>query len=101
VASLPEATGTLARGWSQGSTIAAGLETTGTVVRAGPDTGAAVFRAAREALSSVAKHAQATKVQITLTYLGDTLLLDVADDGTGSTPVPQQTGTAWPACGSG
>ena len=31
----------------------------------------------------MAKHAQATKVQITLTYLGDTLLLDVADDGTG------------------
>ena len=82
-ASLPEAIGTLARTWSQGSTIAADLETTGTVVRAGPDTEAAVFRAAQEALSNVAKHAQATKVQITLTYLGDTLLLDVADDGTG------------------
>ena len=31
----------------------------------------------------MAKHARAAKVQITLTYLGDTLLLDVADDGTG------------------
>ena len=31
----------------------------------------------------MAKHAQAAKVQITLTYLDDTLLLDVADDGTG------------------
>ena len=82
-ASLPEAIGTLARSWSQGSTIATDLETTGTVVRADPDTEAAVFRAAQEALSNVAKHAQATKVQITLTYLGDTLLLDVADDGTG------------------
>ena len=82
-ASLAEAIGTLARSWSQGSTIATDLETTGTVVRAGPDTEAAVDRAAQEALSHVAKHAQATKVQITLTYLGDTLLLDVADDGTG------------------
>ncbi len=34
--SLPEAIGTLARTWSQGSMIAADLETTGTVVRAGP-----------------------------------------------------------------
>jgi signal transduction histidine kinase len=81
--SLPEAIGALGRTWSQQSMIAADLETTGTVVRAGPDTEAAVFRAAQEALPNVAKHAQATKVQITLTYLGDTLLLDVADDGTG------------------
>ncbi len=82
-ASLPEAIGTLARSWSEGSMIDADLETTGTVVRASPDTEAAVFRAAQEALSNVAKHAQAAKVQVTLTYLGDTLLLDVADDGTG------------------
>lgn len=82
-ASLPEAIGTLARIWSEGSMIDADLQTTGTVVRAGPDTEAAVFRAAQEALSNVAKHAQAAKVQITLTYLGDILLLDVADDGTG------------------
>ena len=82
-ASLPEAIGTLARTWSQQSMIAADLQTTGTVVRTSPDTEAAVFRAAQEALSNVAKHAQAATVQITLTYLGDTLLLDVADDGTG------------------
>ena len=35
-ASLPEAIGTLARSWSQGSMIAADLETTGAVLRAGP-----------------------------------------------------------------
>jgi hypothetical protein len=43
---LPEAIGALVRTWSQGSMIAAELETTGTVPRAGPDTDAAVFRAA-------------------------------------------------------
>lgn len=85
-ASLPEAIGTLARTWSAESAIAADLETTGTVVRAAPGTEAAVFRAAQEALANVAKHAQAAKVQITLTYLSDTLLLDVADDGTGFDP---------------
>ena len=56
-ASLPEAIGTLARTWSEGSMIDADLETTGTVVRAGPDTEAAVFRATQEALSNMAKHA--------------------------------------------
>jgi signal transduction histidine kinase len=82
-ASLPEAIGTLARTWSETSMIDAELQTTGTVVRTDPDTEAAVFRVAQEALSNVTKHARATRVQITLTYLGDTLLLDVADDGTG------------------
>ena len=82
-ASLPEAIGTLARTWSETSMTDAELHTTGTVVRADPGTEAAVFRVAQEALSNVTKHARATRVQITLTYLGDTLLLDVADDGTG------------------
>jgi signal transduction histidine kinase len=82
-ASLPEAIAMLARTWSEGSMIEAGVQTIGTVVRADPDTEAAVFRAAQEALSNVTKHARATRVQITLTYLGDTLLLDVADNGTG------------------
>jgi signal transduction histidine kinase len=82
-ASLPEAITALVTTWSEGSAIEAGVETTGTVVRADPDTEAAVFRVAQEALSNVAKHARATRVQVTLTYLGDTLLLDVADNGTG------------------
>ena len=82
-ASLPEAIGALARTWSQESMIATDLTTTGTVLRASPGAEAAVFRAAQEALSNVAKHARAAEVQITLTYLGDTLLLDVADDGAG------------------
>lgn len=85
-ASLPEAIGTLARTWSEASMIAADLTTAGAVVRADSDTEAAVFRTAQEALSNVAKHAQATKVQITLSYLGDSLLLDVADNGTGFDP---------------
>lgn len=91
-ASLPEAIGTLARTWSAESAIAADLETTGTVVRAAPGTEAAVFRATQEALTNVAKHARAAKVQITLTYLGDTLLLDVADNGTGFDPSDETSG---------
>ena len=84
--SLPEALGELARTWSERSGVTARLDTTGTPVRAGADVEAAVFRAAQESLSNVAKHARAGRVQLTLSYLGDTLLLDVADDGTGFDP---------------
>jgi signal transduction histidine kinase len=91
-ASLPEAITILARTWSEQAAIAAALGTTGTVTRASADTEAAVFRVAQEALSNVAKHAQATRVQLTLTYLDDTLLLDVADDGTGFDPATRTDG---------
>ncbi|HEY1919294.1 MAG TPA: sensor histidine kinase [Streptosporangiaceae bacterium] len=95
-ASLPEAIATLARNWSEQTAIAAALETTGTVTRAGADTEAALFRVAQEALSNVAKHAQASRVQLTLTYLDDTLLLDVADNGTGFDPAALADGYGLP-----
>jgi signal transduction histidine kinase len=93
-ASLPEALGELTRSWSGQTGVAAALDITGTPVRAGADVEAAVFRAAQEALSNVAKHAQAGRVQLTLSYAGDTLLLDVADDGSGFDPavVPNHDG---------
>lgn len=85
-ATLPEAIGTLARGWSEHSAIPAEIETTGIPSPAGADVEAALFRVAQEALTNVAKHARATRVHLTLTYLDDTLLLDVADDGVGFVP---------------
>ncbi|QMU74086.1 sensor histidine kinase [Streptacidiphilus sp. P02-A3a] len=85
-ATLPEAIGALARGWSEHSAVPAEVETTGLPVPAGPDLEAALFRVAQEALSNIGKHARASKVHLTLTYLDDTLLLDVADDGVGFTP---------------
>jgi signal transduction histidine kinase len=85
-ANLPEAVGELARGWSRDTAIPAELGTTGRPLRAAPATEAALFRVAQEALANVAKHAQASTVQLTLTYLDDTLLLDVADDGIGFDP---------------
>ena len=85
-ASLPEALGELARSWSERTGVAARLDITGTPVPAGADVDAALFRAGQEALSNVAKHARAGRVQLTLSYAGGTLLLDVADDGTGFDP---------------
>lgn len=85
-APLPEAIGALARSWSEQSAVPTEVETTGIHAPAGPDVEAALFRVAQEALSNIAKHARASKVHLTLTYLDDTLLLDVADDGVGFTP---------------
>jgi signal transduction histidine kinase len=44
----------------------------------------ALLKAAHEALTNVARHANATEVHVTLSFLGDAVALDVADDGTGS-----------------
>ena len=92
-ASLPEALDELARTWSQRSGVTAQLDTTGTPVRAGAAVEAAVFRAAQESLSNVAKHARADRVQLTLSYAGGLLLLDVADNGTGFDPGAPVNGT--------
>ena len=83
---LAEALGELTCGWSQQSGIPVELETAGTARRAPADTEAALFRVAQEALTNVGRHAEAAKVRLTLTYLDDTLLLDVADDGVGFDP---------------
>jgi signal transduction histidine kinase len=85
-ATLVDALGELTCGWSQQSGIPAELETAGTAGRAPADTEAALFRVAQEALTNVGRHAKAAKVRLTLTYLGDMLLLDVADDGVGFDP---------------
>jgi signal transduction histidine kinase len=45
---------------------------------------AALFRVAQEGLTNVAKHAAASKVWLTLTYLDDVVLLDLRDDGVGA-----------------
>lgn len=51
-----------------------------------PETEATLLRVAQEALANVRKHARATRVTLTLTYLDDSLLLDVRDDGIGFDP---------------
>ena len=58
-----------------------------------PPVAANLVAVARESLSNVARHAQATRVEVELTREGDTLQLRVSDDGigidAGRTPVGQ------------
>ncbi|RCH66004.1 sensor histidine kinase [Streptomyces sp. SDr-06] len=48
--------------------------------------GSALLRIAQGALANVREHASATTAALTLTYLGDQVVLDIADDGRGLTP---------------
>lgn len=44
-----------------------------------------IFRIVQESLTNVARYAQATKVEISGRYVGDSLLLEIKDDGIGIT----------------
>ncbi|GGU31736.1 two-component sensor histidine kinase [Streptomyces lavendofoliae] len=63
--------------------------------------GAALLRIAQGALANVREHAGATSAALTLTYLDDQVVLDVADDGRGfdpgAVPPPGARGHGLPA----
>jgi signal transduction histidine kinase len=82
-ARLPEALAGVARDWSDLTGIPAQVTTTGTVWPVPADVETALLRTAQEALANVAKHAAASRVGLTLSYLGDEVALDVRDDGVG------------------
>jgi signal transduction histidine kinase len=54
--------------------------------RVAADTEAAIYRIVQEALTNVAKHAQATTVRVFLQRLPHTLLVTIEDDGVGFRP---------------
>ncbi|WP_329262463.1 sensor histidine kinase [Actinoallomurus sp. NBC_01490] len=85
-ARLPEAISGMSERWSQTTGIAVGVETTGEPRPMLADVEVALFRVAQEALTNVAKHAKATRVGLTLSYMDDVVLLDVRDDGVGFEP---------------
>jgi PAS domain S-box-containing protein len=61
------------------------LDLAGDVSLAEPRLGTAVFRIMQEALTNVARHAQATRVAVTMQVSEGALLLTVADNGRGVT----------------
>ena len=63
-----------------------------------PDQEVAIYRAMQEALANVVKHAEATTVICTLTFLDDEAILDINDDGQGFDPT---TTTPTPSGGLG
>jgi signal transduction histidine kinase len=89
---LAEALAGVAARWSALHGIPAWVTTTGTARPVAPDAEAALLRTAQEALANVAKHARATRVGVTLSYLEDEVALDVRDDGKGFPGVPGPDG---------
>lgn len=80
---LPEAIGKMARLWSESSCVPLTITVTGEPRPLMPELEVTLFRAAQEALANVAKHAHASKVGLTLSYMEDVVLLDVRDEGAG------------------
>jgi signal transduction histidine kinase len=82
-ARLPEALADVTRRWSEINGVAAEVTTTGTARPLHPDVEVTLLRTAQEALANVAKHAKASRVGLTLSYMEDLVTLDVRDDGAG------------------
>ncbi|MEU4743151.1 sensor histidine kinase [Actinosynnema sp. NPDC023658] len=85
-ANLPDALAEVAAGWTDQTGVAASIRTTGVARALHPEVEVTLLRAAQEALSNVAKHARASRVGLTLSYMEDVVTLDVRDDGAGFDP---------------
>src|SRR5439155_8263315 len=72
--------------WSTLHGVPVQVTTTGTVRPLPPDVEVALLRTAQEGLANVAKHAQAARVGLTLSYMDHEVALDVRDDGRGFDP---------------
>jgi signal transduction histidine kinase len=83
---LGEALAGVAGRWSALHGIPVQVTTTGTARPMPPEADVALLRTAQEALANVAKHARATKVGLTLSYMENEVALDVRDDGRGFEP---------------
>jgi signal transduction histidine kinase len=85
-AALPDALAEIADGWTAAEGVQVELTTTGDVRSMHPEVEVALLRTAQEALANVAKHARASRVGLTLSYMEDLVTLDVRDDGVGFDP---------------
>ncbi|MYR60809.1 sensor histidine kinase [Streptomyces sp. SID625] len=92
-AGLPEALRDTVAEWGERTGCRADFTVTGTSEQVHDEVSATLLRIAQESLSNAARHARATRVGVTLSYMGDEISLDVRDDGRGFDPlaVPART----------
>lgn len=83
---LPEAVTALVTEWAADHPAKIDLVVTGDPRALHPEVEATVLRITQEALSNVAKHADARRVGVTLSYDEEEVILDVRDDGVGFDP---------------
>ncbi|MBV6520321.1 MAG: hypothetical protein MNPFHGCM_00426 [Gemmatimonadaceae bacterium] len=82
-AELPEAVARLCSVSAERMGIPVSTMVTGTPVPLHPEAEITLFRALQEGMSNVRKHAKASAVAVTLSYMDDLVMLDVRDDGIG------------------
>lgn len=92
---LPEALKNTVAEWGERTGVRAGFTVTGTAEQLHDEVSATLLRIAQEALSNASRHARAARVGVTLTFLGDEVILDIRDDGQGFDPLdlPERTRT--------
>ena len=78
-----QAIGRVVEQWAAHSGVAAEFRVTGEIRPLHPQVEVTLLRSSQEALANIRKHAQATTACVTLSYLGDTVILDVEDNGVG------------------
>lgn len=80
---LPEAIRQAAADWAEATGVVATVAITGDARPMHPDVEVTLLRAVQEALANVRKHASASRLAVTLSYMSDEVVLDVQDDGVG------------------
>jgi signal transduction histidine kinase len=90
---LPEALKKTVAEWAERTGIRAEFTVTGTAEQLHEEIAATLLRIVQEALSNAARHAHATRLGVTLSFLGDEVILDIRDDGQGFDPLalPERT----------
>ncbi|MCT9091503.1 sensor histidine kinase [Streptomyces sp. ASQP_92] len=81
--------------WGARHGVRADFTVTGTAVQLHDEIEATLLRIAQEALANASRHAQASRIGVTLSFMGDEVSLDVRDDGRGFDPLdlPARSGT--------
>jgi signal transduction histidine kinase len=82
-ARLPDALAEVAQQWSEVNGVPVEVTTTGDPIALHSEVEAGLLRTAQEALANIAKHAHASRAGLTLSYMGDVVILDIRDDGVG------------------
>ncbi|MFC5910118.1 sensor histidine kinase [Streptacidiphilus monticola] len=94
-ASLPDALRSTVASWSERTGLRAEFTLTGTAEPLHEEIEATLLRIAEEAMSNAARHARATRLGVTLSFMAGEVALDVRDDGQGFDPLalPARSGT--------
>ncbi|MFF0095862.1 sensor histidine kinase [Streptomyces canus] len=84
---LPQALRNTVADWGQRTGTRAEFTVAGTTEQLHDEVSVTLLRIAQEALSNASRHARAGRLGVTLTFLGDEVILDIRDDGVGFDPL--------------